>query len=101
MPAPVRRIPTAPATLAPLTLVLATAAAAAGNAGFGPPPGHSPNAHRTNTAYWVVFGFTAAIFVLVETTLVVFAIKYRRRNRPRTAEGAEVHGHTRIEVIWT
>src|SRR6476469_9990044 len=101
MPAPVRRIPSTAESLALLTLVLAAPASAAGNAGFGPPPAQSPNAHRINTAYWVVFGFTAAIFVLVETALVFFVIKYRRRNRPRTAEGADVHGHARIEVIWT
>jgi cytochrome c oxidase subunit 2 len=84
-----------------LTLALAGAAAAAGNAGFAPPPPHSPNAQRITTAYWFVFAFTAAIFVLVEGVLVAFIIKYRRRGRSRTTEGAQVHGHTRLELIWT
>jgi cytochrome c oxidase subunit II len=82
--------------------VLATAgAAAATNGGFTPETGHSPNADRTTTAYYLILGFTAAIFVLVEVLLVVFVWKYRARGRARTVEGAQVHGHARLEVIWT
>ena len=53
------------------------------------------------TAYWVIVGFTAAIFFLVEGLLVVFIWKYRSRGRGRDAEGPQVHGHTRLELIWT
>ena len=81
---------------------LATAGVSdAGNGGFAPPAAHSPNAHHIASAYTLVLIFTAAIFVIVETALVVFAWKYRSRGRPRTVEGAQVHGHTRLEVIWT
>ena len=61
----------------------------------------SPNASHTQTAYYVILGFTSAIFVLVEGLLVVFIVKYRRRGRSREVEGAQVHGHTRLELIWT
>jgi cytochrome c oxidase subunit 2 len=82
--------------------VLATAGVALGaNGGFTPQYAHSPNAHRINQAYYLILGFTAAIFVLVETTLVVFIWRYRSKGRPRTAEGSQVHGHTRLEIIWT
>jgi cytochrome c oxidase subunit II len=82
--------------------VLATAGvAAAANGGFTPQHAHSPNADRINSAYYLILGFTGAIFVLVEAALVVFIWKYRRRGRPRTAEGAQVHGNTRLELIWT
>jgi cytochrome c oxidase subunit 2 len=82
--------------------VLATAGiAAAANGGFTPESAHSPNAERINTAYYLILGFTGAIFVLVETALVVFIWKYRSRGRPRTDEGAQVHGNTRLELIWT
>jgi len=87
--------------LAVLAVLMTAGIAAAANGGFSPQFAHSPNAARTNTAYWVVFGFTAAIFVLVEGALVLFIWQYRGRGRPRTAEGAQVHGHTRLEVIWT
>jgi cytochrome c oxidase subunit II len=82
--------------------VLATAGiAAAANGGFTPESAHSPNAERINTAYYLILGFTGAIFVLVEAALVVFIWKYRSRGRPRTDEGAQVHGNTRLELIWT
>jgi cytochrome c oxidase subunit 2 len=82
--------------------VLATAGiAAAANGGFTPQFAHSPNAHRINTAYWVVLAFTSVIFVAVEGALVLFIWKYRSRGRPRTDDGSQVHGHTRLEVIWT
>lgn len=84
-----------------VTLALAGAALAGGNAGFAPQAPHSPNAERISDAYWLVFGFTAAIFVIVETALLVFIFKYRRRGRARTVEGSQVHGHTRLELIWT
>jgi cytochrome c oxidase subunit 2 len=82
--------------------VLATAAvAAAANGGFTPVDAHSPNAHRINETYYVILGFTAAIFLVVEGLLVAFVVRYRSRNRDRTVEGAQVHGHTRLELIWT
>src|SRR5438552_13778976 len=100
MPPPVRR--------KALVLVLAlgaalalTAVAYAGNGGFGPPTPHSPNARRINDSYVWISIFTGAIFVLVEGALILFIVKYRRRGRPRTAEGPQIHGATRLELIWT
>jgi cytochrome c oxidase subunit 2 len=82
--------------------VLATAGvASAANGGFTPVTPHSPNASNTNTAYYVILGFASAIFLLVEVSLVLFIWKYRSRGRARTVEGAQVHGHTRLELIWT
>jgi cytochrome c oxidase subunit 2 len=75
--------------------------AVAGNGGFAPVQPHSPNAHRINEAYFLILGITAGIFVIVESLLVVFIIRYRNRGRARDAEGPQVHGHTRLELIWT
>jgi cytochrome c oxidase subunit 2 len=83
-------------------VVLAAAGiAAASNGGFTPETPHSPNAVRTNHAYYLILAFTAAIFVIVEGALVTFIWRYRARGRARTVEGPQVHGHTRLEVIWT
>jgi cytochrome c oxidase subunit 2 len=87
--------------LIPVVALATAGVAAAANGGFTPQHPHSPNAHHVNSAYYLIFGFTAAIFVIVETLLVVFAWKYRSRGRPREFEGAQVHGHTRLELIWT
>jgi cytochrome c oxidase subunit 2 len=90
------------ALLAALSAALLLAgAAAAGNGGFAPQPPASPNASRITDAYWLIFGFTAAVFVLVEGALVWFVIRYRRRGRPRDAEGPQIHGSTRLEMMWT
>jgi len=83
-----------------VALVTATAAVAA-NGGFTPETAHSPNAERINSTYYLILAFTAAVFVLVESLLVVFVWKYRSRGRGREIEGAQVHGHTRLELIWT
>ncbi len=91
-----------PSVVLAVLVALATAGVAtAGNGGFAPVAPASPNAHHITQAYYLILGFTAAIFILVESLLVIFIVKYRSRGRPRTVEGAEVHGHTRLELIWT
>ena len=88
--------------LVAVAALLTAAGATAANGGFTPVQPHSPNASHTTTAYYVILAFTAAIFVLVEGLLVAFVWKYRRRRgTTRTDEGAQVHGHTRLELIWT
>jgi cytochrome c oxidase subunit 2 len=81
---------------------LALAAVAyAGNGGFAPETPHSPPAGRINESYKLIGLLTGIIFLVVEGSLVWFVVKYRRRNRPRAAEGPQVHGATRLELIWT
>src|SRR5438270_2567171 len=100
MPLGVRRF--ALATLVTTVAALSTAIVAyAGNGGFLPGEAHSPNAHRIHTAFIVVAIFTGIIFVAVEGALVLFVIKYRRGRRPRTVEGPQIHGSSRLEIIWT
>jgi cytochrome c oxidase subunit II len=100
MPLGVRR--TAFATLGTSLIALAaTGIAYAGNGGFLPGEAHSPNAHRIDDAFIFVAIFTGVIFLIVEGALVVFIVKYRRGKRARTAEGPQIHGSTRLEVMWT
>src|SRR5919108_5718314 len=100
MPLPVRRKLLVLALLVGAALAFA-AVAYAGNGGFAPETPRSPNASRINDSYKWIAIFTAAIFVLVEGSLIVFIIRYRRRGRPRKAEGPQIHAHTRLELIWT
>ncbi|HEX6761554.1 MAG TPA: cytochrome c oxidase subunit II [Gaiellaceae bacterium] len=95
-----RRIALATLATSAVALIF-SAVASAGNAGFLPGEAASPNAHRVTSAFIFVAIFAGVILVAVEGTLVVFAIKYRRRGRPRTAEGPQIHGATRLEIIWT
>jgi cytochrome c oxidase subunit 2 len=87
--------------LAVLAALATAGVAAATNGGLTPVQPASPNAQHTVTTYWVIVFFTGAIFVLVEGLLVVFIVKYRSGGRPRTVEGPQVHGHARLEIIWT
>jgi cytochrome c oxidase subunit 2 len=96
-----RRIVPALALTTFAVLATATVAYAGGNGGIAPPGAASENAQRTRDAYWVILGFTGAIFVLVEGALLLFIVKYRRGRRARTAEGPQIHGSTRLEVAWT
>jgi cytochrome c oxidase subunit 2 len=95
-----RKQPIALVAAALLGLVLARVALA-GNGGIAPPSPASPNAGRIRDAYWLIVVFTGAIFVLVEGALLVFVVRFRRRGRARTAEGPQIHGSTRLELIWT
>jgi cytochrome c oxidase subunit 2 len=100
MPSGVRRF--AFATLASIVVVLSTTVVAyAGNGGFLPGEAHSPNAHRVHSAFIFVAIFTGIILLGVYVALVLFIVRYRRGNRPRTAEGPQIHGSTKLEIIWT
>ncbi len=81
--------------------LLTAAAALAGNGGVAPPTPHSPNTSAIQDTYWLILGITGVIFVIVEGALVLFVVKYRRGRRARTADGAQVHGNTRLEIGWT
>jgi cytochrome c oxidase subunit 2 len=87
--------------------VLAFVGASAGAAlatpgGLGPPDPRTPSGETINEIYWVVFAICAVVFVLVETALVLFIVRFRRRHGiPEEAEGPQIHGNTRLEIIWT
>jgi cytochrome c oxidase subunit 2 len=84
-----------------LTLVCASSAVAAPG-GIGPPAPETDSGGAINEIYWVVFTICAIVFVAVESALVLFIIRFRRRRgTPEEAEGPQIHGNTRLEIIWT
>jgi len=90
------------ALLAGVLLALTVVAVAgAANGGFTPVTPHSPNAHRINTSYYFILGFTGFVFVLVEALLIVFIVRFRSRGRARDVDGPQIHGNTNIELAWT
>jgi cytochrome c oxidase subunit II len=100
MPAPVRTkcLSIAAALLGALALA---APALADNAGLTPPDPRSPNAEAVTQTYYLLLLVTGLVFVAVEGALIVFLVKYRRRSRALDAEGPQIHGHTRLELLWT
>ncbi|MEP7335769.1 MAG: cytochrome c oxidase subunit II, partial [Actinomycetota bacterium] len=71
------------------------------NAGLTPVDPKSPNAEAISDTYYLLLVVTGFVFFAVEAALVVFLIKYRRRDRPVDAEGPQIHGNTRLEILWT
>jgi len=84
-----------------IALLAAAAPAGAGNGGFAPVPPESPNAEGITESFWLVSLICLGIFLLVEGLLIAFIIRYRRRNRPRDADGAQIHGSSALELAWT
>jgi cytochrome c oxidase subunit 2 len=86
-------------SLLALAFVL-TGSALAGNGGIAP-PAETPQAGRIQDLYWFILAISAVIFLIVEASLILFIVQSRNRGRPRTDEGPQIHGHTRLELIWT
>ena len=63
--------------------ILLALAAPADLGGLAPAGDGSPSGEAINELYWFVFGICAVVFVLVEATLVLFVLRFRRR--PETA----------------
>jgi len=81
--------------------LIAAPAALADNGGFAPVTPESPNAERIRDTWLFVSIFILAIFVLVEVLLVTFIWRYRRQRRQRFDDGAQFHGATSLELMWT
>ena len=84
-----------------LGLALAHTALAGDPAGLSPRGPDSPQASSIQDIYWLLIAITGAIFVLVEGALIVFIVRFRNRGRSRTLEGPQIHGATRLELMWT
>jgi cytochrome c oxidase subunit 2 len=58
-----------------------------------------PVADKQAELYWLVFWIAVGVFVIVEGLLVFALFRFRRRgadDMPR-----QIHGNTRLEIVWT
>ena len=60
-----------------------------------------PNAERIDGLFWMVFWIAAVVFVLVMGAIVVMVFVFRDRGKDDAKEPKQLHGHARLEVIWT
>jgi cytochrome c oxidase subunit II len=58
-----------------------------------------PVAEKEADLYWLVFWIATVVFVLVEGMLVFALFRFRRRSPDQTAR--QIHGNTRLEIVWT
>jgi cytochrome c oxidase subunit II len=84
-----------------LAAAVATPVALGDNGGFTPVDPASPNAEGIRDSFLFVSIFIGFVFLLVEVTLVAFVWRYRRRRRERFEDGAQIHGATSLELLWT
>ena len=88
--------------LACLLLIGAPEALAQYRGGVQPPESVTGSGDAINELYWVVTTAVLVVFVLVEAALLFFVFRFRRRgDAGARAEGPQIHGNTRLEVIWT
>lgn len=69
--------------------------------GLTPVDPASPNTERIEDLYWFVGFWAALVLLAVAIPLALFVLRYRSRGRPRTVEGPQIHGSTRLEIAWT
>jgi cytochrome c oxidase subunit II len=89
------------ASVLALGALLYAAPALADNGGLTPVAPQSENAQAIRDTYWMILAITGVVFVVVEATLLLFVVRYRRGKRHRDAEGPQVRGNTNLEIAWT
>jgi cytochrome c oxidase subunit II len=62
------------------------------------PDNASTYAGQIDSLFTLILVITAIVFVLVEITLIAFAIRYRRRTGGRAEYS---HGNRNLEIVWT
>ncbi len=59
-----------------------------------------PEARTIDNLWWLVFWIATAIFVVVEAALLYAVVRFRKRDGAEQAV-KQVHGNTRLEIVWT
>jgi cytochrome c oxidase subunit II len=101
MPPPVRQLAALSAAALVSLALAATALAQGTRGGFAPIEPQSVNASRIEDVYWFIMVVAGFVFLLVTVPLLVFAVRFRSRGRPRSVEGPQIRGNTAFEIAWT
>lgn len=60
-----------------------------------------PYAQSPHDLITIVFGIALVVFVLVQGMIIYSVVKFRRRPDDDGTLPAQVHGNTKLEIIWT
>jgi cytochrome c oxidase subunit 2 len=102
MPVPVRRRTLVAAVLIVLAVALAGSwFGFSGRQGLTPVEPSGPSAEGIDELYLFIGLFAALIFLSVMIPLALILSRYRERGLPRDAEGPQIRGNTRLELLWT
>ncbi len=58
-----------------------------------------PTASREATLFWIILGVATFVFLAVESVLIYSVIRFRER--PGAPEPRQIHGNTKLEIVWT
>jgi cytochrome c oxidase subunit II len=72
-----------------------------GRQGLTPVEPASKNAEGIDHLYAFIGAFAVLIFLSVMVPLALILGRYRERDLPREAEGPQLRGNTRLELLWT
>ena len=72
-----------------------------GRQGLTPVEPSGPSAEGIDELYLFIGFFAALIFLSVMIPLALILARYRERGLPREAEGPQIRGNTRLELLWT
>ncbi len=84
-----------------VTVLMAASWFGWGKEGLRPVPPAASGADDINELYAFIGFFAVAIFLSVMIPLALIIARYRERGLPREAEGPQVRGNTRLELLWT
>ncbi len=60
---------------------------------------HGPIANSEGTVFWVILGIATFVFLAVEGALIFSIVRYRER--PDMGNPQQIHGNTKLELLWT
>jgi cytochrome c oxidase subunit 2 len=81
------------------TLLLSACISADAPMNFLYPDG--PQAVQADRLWDVTFAIAAVVFVLVEGGLIYILFKYRESRKGPAVDPKQLHGHTKLELLWT
>src|SRR5215471_4908108 len=60
----------------------------------------SDGAQQISQLFWFTLVLATIVFILVEGLLIYSSLRFRRRTPLPTQEPPQIHGNTRLEVMW-
>src|SRR5579859_4072881 len=60
----------------------------------------SDGAEQISQLFWFTLVLATIVFILVEGLLIYSSLRFRRRTPLPTLEPPQIHGNTRLEVMW-
>jgi cytochrome c oxidase subunit 2 len=70
-------------------------------AAAGPLTPASPQAGLASDLFWITLGVALIVLVAVEFLIVYTSIRFRKRPGLVMPEPAQIHGNTRLEIMWS